>query len=79
MEQPTRSSLTLVHVLCGILLVATAVIAAWYTNQSIWLGLILVIVVFAVLAFSGQRLERWFRGAPRAPSEKSRDRQRPRA
>jgi CDP-diglyceride synthetase len=71
MAQTTRRSLTIVHVLCAVLLIATAVFAAWYTNQSIWYGIILVVIVFAVLDFGGQRLERWFK---RARSGKSGDR-----
>jgi hypothetical protein len=77
MAQMTRKSPSIVHVLCAVLLIATAVFAAWYTNQSIWYGLILVVIVFAVLDFGGQRLERWFGRGSRAQGKKPRDRQRP--
>jgi predicted PurR-regulated permease PerM len=77
MAQTTRRSPTIVQVLCAVLLIATAVIAAWYSNQSIWYGIILMVIVFAVLDFGGQRLERWFGRGSRVGSEKSGDRRRP--
>jgi VIT1/CCC1 family predicted Fe2+/Mn2+ transporter len=77
MAQTTRRSLTVAHVLCAVLLIATGLIAAWYSNESIWYGIILVIIVFAVVGFGGQRLERWLRRVWGARTEKSGDGRRP--
>ena len=74
MAQTTRRPLTIAYLVCAVLLIPTALVAAWYTNESIWYGIILVVIVFAVVDFGGQRLERWFR---RARSGKSGDGQPP--
>jgi hypothetical protein len=59
MADTTKRPLTFAYLMCAAILIPTALIAAWYTNETIWYGIVLVIIVFAVVDFGGQRLGRW--------------------